>query len=373
MSMSRRDCLTGLALAGAAGWLPLSAWAETQSPDGGSPSLNAVAQTRGMRFGSAIGGSHRGPFADPGVRTLMASQCGVMVPENELKWQAVQSTSAAADFTEGDKLLAFAQANGMAMRGHNLLWHNAKWLPKWVNAYDFGSAPAKAAEALLSEHIFAEIGHYAGNIHSWDVVNETIDEHSGAMRQTVLTEALGDRVIDLAYHTAREAAPDAQLVYNDYMSWGQAGAHRSGVLRLLERLKKDGVPIDALGLQSHISAGEAPDTRAWAAFLNEVTGMGYALLITEFDVDDKRLPSAIPERDQAIADYARAYLDLTMSYRQVGDVLTWGLVDKYSWLQNDPARTDHLAKRPLPYDDHYRATPLRQAIAEAFAAAPARS
>jgi endo-1,4-beta-xylanase len=270
--------------------------------------------------------------------------------------------------------LAFAQGAGLAMRGHNLLWQNAKWLPNWVNGYDFGANPAKSAEALLTEHIRAEIGHYANHIHSWDVVNETIDQHTGLMRQTVLTKALGDRVIDFAYHTARAAAPDAQLVYNDYMSWGQGdAAHRSGVLRLLERLKKDGVPVDALGLQSHISAGEAADTRAWSAFLDEVTGMGYALLITEFDVDDKRLPSDIAARDRAIADYARGYLDQTLSYRQLGDVLTWGLVDRYSWLQNDPARGDHLAKRPLPYDDRYQPAPLRQAIAQAFAAAPARS
>jgi endo-1,4-beta-xylanase len=109
----------------------------------------------------------------------------------------------------------------------------------------------------------------------------------GTLYQTALSRALGgpEATLDLAFHTARATAPRAQLVYNDYMSWEPGNAnHRAGVLKLLEGFKKRGVPVDALGVQSHITT-QGTDTRAsiaalegeWRRFLDAVTGMGYGL------------------------------------------------------------------------------------------------
>src|SRR3546814_5171740 len=81
-----------------------------------------------------------------------------------------------------------------------------------------------------------------------------------------------------------------------YMSWEPAHAkHCADVLRLLEGFRKRGTPVDALGIQSHIemfsldpATGVGPyREREWRAFLDEAVGMGYRLLITEFDVKDK--------------------------------------------------------------------------------------
>jgi endo-1,4-beta-xylanase len=183
-----------------------------------------------------------------------------------------------------------------------------------------------------------------------------------------------EAVLDLAFHVARQAAPKARLVYNDYMSWDVGGEkHRYGVLKLLAGFKARGAPVDALGLQSHIGAdaGRAQE-KVWRAFLDEAAGMGYELLITEFDVDDRKLAPPPAQRDAAVAAAATAYLDLTLSYPQTREVLAWGMVDKYSWLQKHEPRQDKLAKRPAPYDDDYKAKPLREAIARALRAAPSR-
>jgi endo-1,4-beta-xylanase len=164
------------------------------------------------------------------------------------------------------------------------------------------------------------------------------------------------------------------------MSWernGEDESHMRGVLKLLEGFRKRGTPVDALGVQSHIrllkSASVAEIVREsegpWRRFLDEVTGMGYQLLITEFDVNDRTAPSAIAPRDRMVADYARAYLDLMLSYKQLGDVLCWGMVDRYSWLNDFDPRADKMLKRGTPYDAQFRAKPLRQAIASAFASA----
>ena len=64
------------------------------------------------------------------------------MPENELKWYTVRPSATAFDFTRADKLIAFADANKLLVRGHTLLWHNMQWFPAWVANYDFGARPA---------------------------------------------------------------------------------------------------------------------------------------------------------------------------------------------------------------------------------------
>jgi endo-1,4-beta-xylanase len=297
--------------------------------------------------------------------------------ENELKWVWTHPAPDRFDFTSADALLAFAEQNGLAMRGHTLLWHHPGWFPGWVANYDFGARPAAEAERIVREHVGTICRRYGRRIHAYDVVNEAVDADTGEMRETAFSRALGsaDDVLDLAFRTAREAAPHAQLVYNDYMDWEPGNAtHRAGVLRLLERLRKRGTPVDALGVQSHIGTENTDDSNffgpreeaEWRRFLDETVAMGYDLVITEFDVHDKGLPADIPTRDRAVGAYARAYLDLMLSYRQLGDVVAWGMVDKYSWLQERWLRADRLPKRPNPYDADYRPKPLREAIAAAF-------
>ena len=380
MSLSRRDML----VAGAATAFAGSVWAAPG--DGDETPLRDLAKAKGLYFGSAVGagpkGALTGSFEDPEYRAILARECGVLVPENELKWYVVRARGPQAfDFERADRIAAFAKENGQALRGHTLLWHHPQWFPAWTKTYDFGSRPAEAAAKMVTEHIQTLCEHYPQMI-SWDVVNETVDPKDGSIRSTFLSDAMGkEQVLDLSFHVARQAAPKARLVYNDYMSQ-EAGneRHRYGVLKLLEGFRARGTPVDALGIQSHIGAENAdpftgfgkPQSKEWTAFLNDVTGMGYDLLITEFDVHDKGLPYDFAARDAAVAAYAKAFLDQMLSYRQTKEVLAWGMVDKYSWLQNQWLREDKRAKRPTLYDDDYRPKPLREAVAAALRAAPAR-
>jgi endo-1,4-beta-xylanase len=201
--------------------------------------------------------------------------------------------------------------------------------------------------------------------------------------QNTLTRALGaPEQIDLAFRLARESAPRAELVYNDYMGPTQDSArHRAGVLRLLADLRKRGTPVDALGLQSHIGPSKDSDTLSkqdlleWRRFLDEVSGMGCRLLITELDVGDRKLPADVAKRDAAVAAITRDYLDVTLSYPGLRDIVVWGMSDNISWLQGwkDAKRTDGLPGRPCPYDAQLREKPMRQAIAAAMIGAPARA
>lgn len=372
---SRRDFITLAAAAAAASRAPAAdAIPAAGRSQGSEESLDAIARRRGMRFGSAMAFYQ---LSDPAYCRLMRSQCGIMVTENELKWPQIEPSPGTFTFQHGDALARFADESHLLLRGHNLLWQKSKYLPDWVRTYPLGTHPRAALERLLRDRVSREVEHYP-QIISWDVVNETISTQTGEVRETLFTRHLGVEAIDLCYHVARETAPHAQLVYNDYMSWDSSSeAHRSGVLRFLEGLRKRKVPVDALGLQSHIGAKNAdvhkmPQEAAWRRFLEEVTGMGYQLLITEFDVNDGGLPTNPAKRDRRVADLARRYLDITLSYPQLKYVLTWGLIDKDSWLERLSARADGAPRRPLPFDSHYDPKPLYFAMAEAFRAAPMR-
>ncbi|AYV45021.1 glycosyl hydrolase [Caulobacter flavus] len=375
--LDRRQALLGLGAAGLAS--PALAESKIQP-------LKSLAAGKGLVFGSAVGagpkGSLTGSFEDAHYRAILADECGVLVPENELKWYVLRPAEKTFAFERADRIAAFAAEHGAALRGHTLLWHHPQWFPAWLKDYDFGSRPAARVEAMLAEHVDRVCAHYP-QIYSWDVVNETVDPADGALRRTVFSDAMGgvEPVLDASFHLARKAAPKARLVYNDYMSW-EAGneKHRHGVLKLLEGFRKRNVPVDALGIQSHIGAENAdsftgfgrPQEKEWRAFVDEAVGMGYDLALTEFDVHDKGLPVDFAARDAAVAAYGKAYLDLMLSYRQTKELLAWGMVDKYSWLQNQWLRQDKAPKRPTLYDDAYAPKPLREAVAQALRDAPAR-
>jgi endo-1,4-beta-xylanase len=353
----------------------------------GSQSLDGLARKSNRRFGSAVAwsppGTDAGSFTNPAYAAVLERECELLVPENQLKWQWVRRSPDTFDFRAFDAIADYASRQGFKLRGHTLFWTPTKWYPKWLAERQFKSAAE--AERLLTEHVRTVCRRYGTRIYSYDVVNEAVQPETGAIRDTNVTRALGgEAFLDLMFHTARAEAPHAQLVYNDYMSWERSGedqTHAAGVLKLLEGFRKRGTPVDALAVQSHIrlmkGASVAEIVREsegpWRHFLNEVTGLGYKLVITEFDVNDHAAPTAIVPRDRMVADYAKAYLDVMLSYPQLGDVLCWGMVDRYSWLNAFDPRADGTRKRGTPYDVDFRPKPLRQAIADAFAGAAVRA
>lgn len=388
MKFSRREGVTSFLALAATACAPRTL--SRASPGfGQGETLKALAARSGRRFGSELAfgrpGEDRGSFANPPYAEILERECAVLVPENELKWAWTRPSASTFDFRQFDAIVDYATAKGFALRGHTLFWAPEKWFPKWLVAHDFGAQPVDAAERMLTEHVRTVCRRYGTRIGSYDVVNEAVEPETGALRDTVMTRAMGggEPMLDLMFHTARTEAPHAQLVYNDYMSWERGTedeTHIVGVLKLLEGFRKRGTPVDALGIQSHIrllkDASVAEIVREsevpWRRFLDAVVAMGYDLVITEFDVNDRKAPDDIALRDRMVADYARAYLDIMLSYEQLGDVLAWGMVDSYNWLTGFDPRTDKSIKRGTPYDTQFRPKPLREAIAAAFATASSR-
>ena len=215
----------------------------------------------------------------------------------------------------------------------------------------------------MLSHINTVVTRYAGRTHSWDVINEAMlpsDKRSDGLRIVPWLELVGPDYIEMAFRAAAEADPQALLVWNEnWLEEDTVGAEhkRAYFLQNLKRLRSRGVPIHAIGLQSHLKADHTNiGGPQFKQFLDRVSDLGLKILVTELDVADSSLPNDIATRDQAIADMYYQYLNAVLSQKAVIAVLTWGLSDKYTWIADKNPRSDNAPVRPLPFDANMKPT-----------------
>ncbi len=387
MSISRRQFLSGASALGATAAFGLTGCPHQpqpmnpMTPPGTPGSVSAVppqlstireaAASRNLLAGCAV--DIHALRTDTTYAQLIKQQANIIVAENAMKFGPLRPAPDQFRFDEADTLFAFAEANGMKVRGHNFVWH--RQLPPWFAGY----VTQQNAQAVLVNHIETVGARYAGRVQSWDVVNEAIhieDGQPGSLRNSPWYKLLGPGYIDLAYRTAKRVDPTALLCYNDYGIEGEAPgetAKRGAVLNLLRGMKERDVPIDAVGIQSHISAGgDHHYGPGLQHFMQEVHAMGLKIMLTEMDVNDRALPADLATRDQAVAAAYRDYLNLTLAGTDVIALLTWGITDKYTWLNGEDARPDKLPERCLPFAADLRPTFAYAAEVETILRAPVR-
>lgn len=327
--------------------------------------LKEQAEKHGLLFGAAA--DRNVLEEDPRYAETLIEECALVTPENSMKWERLRPTRDRFDFENADWLVDFAETNGLAVHGHNLIWHfqNPSWLETEMNAGN--------AEAIMTDHIETLAGRYAGRVRSWDVVNEAIDPDADrvhGLRPSPWLDHLGPDYIELAFRTAADADPEARLVYNDFGveyqdRWFED--RRRALLDLLTGMVERGVPIDAVGIQSHLSADKTPDFGRFERFLTDITDLGLDLMVTELDVRDHKLPADIAERDCQVAATYHAYLEVVLDNPRLRSIAVWGLSDRYSWLTEFEPRDDGMLVRPLPFDLDMKRKPAWNAIANALA------
>jgi endo-1,4-beta-xylanase len=353
----------------------LGASALPAAASGPATPLREIAASRGLLYGSNVRSIS---LADDAVYAgLVARECGLFVC-SRAHWDAISPQPGDSRFAPVDEDEAWAARHGMKFRGHCLVWHER--VPDWFAGLSDRAASVRA----LEEHVGSVCRHFAGRMQSWDVVNEAIKPTQGrpdGLRNNVFVDRIGPEFLDIAFQAARRGDPTARLVYNEYNLELDTSEHedrRRSLLGLLDGFAKRGTPIDAVGLQSHLTVDGMRrfDEKLFSGFLKELAGRGLAILISELDVIDRAAPADIPQRDAAVADVYRRYLDVALAERAVAAVITWGLTDRYGWIatgqEPQTRRVDGLPARPLPFDADCRPKPAYLALAEALARAPSR-
>lgn len=332
---------------------------------------SALARQEAIPFGAAVMISDfRG---DARLRQGLLDHCDLIVPMNELKWEWVRQNRSGFVFAEADEIIGFARRNGRSTHGHALLWGDA--LPAWARQL----SDAREAERELTRHIETVLGKYAGSIPSWDVVNEVIAHDATAerpWRDTVWHRLLGPRLVEIAFRTAGKADPKALLALNDYDFENpdpRTAERRRQALGIVRRLQAQNIPIHEVGLQAHLYAERPLDTRGITAFCRELGRLGVGVRVTELDVIDWRLPADPAQRDRRVAEIVAAFLGAVIEGQRPKSIVTWGLSDRHSWINETFRRDDRARARPLPLDEDYRPKPMMAAIQAARRAEAPRS
>jgi len=262
-------------------------------------------------------------------------------------WGAYEPVEGAPAARRLAEMARWCRDNGIAAKGHPLCWHEV--VPRWLA----GKAPAEI-EALQWARITREVKAFRGLVDIWDVVNEAVVmpryRENNPLRR--LCRRLGRvKLISKTFALARRANPKAMLVLNDFDTSPK-----------YERLIKDclaaGVPIDVIGIQSHMHKGYWGAAKAWEV-CQRFAKFGKPLHFTELTIlsgplktdDDwkKRRTdwhsTAAGEKRQA-EQVAELYA-LLFSHPAVEAITWWDFSDLHAW-QGAPAGLVRKDMTPKP-------------------------
>ncbi len=273
-----------------------------------------------------------------------------LTPENDMKMEAIHPKEFVYNWKPADAIVAFAQQNNMKVRGHTLVWHNQT--PDWIFK-DTKTGKQVTKEVLfqrIKEHITQVVSHFKGSVYAWDVVNEVIsDDPKEFYRNSKYLEICGEEFIFKAFQWAHETDPNAVLFYNDYNEIDPR--KRAKIITLIKKLKAAGVPINAVGLQSHWAVDQ-PTKEQLENTLNDFSKLGLKLQITELDISvypkehqareeraedlDTIFSAAIEEKQ---VEQYRMCFGLFRKYKElITGVTFWNVSDRESWLDNFPVK-----------------------------------
>uniref|UniRef100_Q023N8 Beta-xylanase n=1 Tax=Solibacter usitatus (strain Ellin6076) TaxID=234267 RepID=Q023N8_SOLUE len=280
--------------------------------------IHARMKRHAFGFGTAVAGDviQRTDTTGQNYRDAIKKLFNKVVTENALKWPTFESNGR----QQADYMLPWFAANGIEMvRGHNVIWPAATYLPADVQAM-LKATPvnADALRARIDKHIADVMGYTKGKVTEWDVLNE-------AYTNKDLQAVLGDSEMASWFVQARTADPAIKLYINDYNILEAGGydiQHINGYQQIIRNLLAAGAPVDGIGLQSHFDSNLTPPSRV-IELLDQFATFGRDLQVTEFDV------SVADEQVQA--DYTRDFLTACFSHPAIKGFMMWGFWEGAHW------------------------------------------
>ncbi len=290
-------------------------------------------------FGTAIAYA---PLTDPGAdgrayRQFILDNFSAVVCENEMKWYDDEAVRGHETYAHADALLAFAEKNGLRMRGHNLFWAKQEFAMPWLVALKPDEL-RKAVEHRLS----SIVSRYRGRVVCWDVNNEMLDG-------SFFRDRLGEEIVPWMYQETHRLDPKPVLFVNEYAILGNP-EKTARLIALVHELQAKGAPVGGIGIQSHDSdrLAASPQTAQIGGDRPEWmmnSPLTPAMFLDTLDriYSATRLPIHLTEVSARTPDPVRRADDLEMLFRLgfshegVGAIVLWGFGAKTHWMGPDAA------------------------------------
>jgi endo-1,4-beta-xylanase len=359
--LSRRQILAGLAgAAGVAAGRPAEASTYVYN------NLGLLAKNANILFGAALGSPY---YSDPTYAALFA-QTRLLISEWQFNLGSLMPTTRGVfDFYNADRIVALGQSLGKPVKAHCLFWQ--AYNPAWL-----ASLSTSELQYFFDSYIDAVVPRYAGKIYAWNIANEPFwpaDGLPGGYGNGPWYQAFGAQWPTRAFKRVAALDPKAKFCVNeaqcDNNVVGLGATIRPALLTLVDAMQQAGATVSAVGLESHLDMGMAYDDSIFQTFVGQLAQRNVEIWISELDVREFTLPASASQRDSLVAARVSSFLSKALTSPAVTQVATWGLADKYTWLDAVWAAefgATSRRPRPLPYDTRFQPKPMWTAMANAF-------
>ena len=314
-------------------------------------------------------------------QALVEKHFDEMTAGNIMKMSYLQPTQGNFTFNNADAFVDYAKSKNINIHGHALLWHADYQVPNFMKNWSGSAADFLTA---VENHVTTIVDHYEakGNLVSWDVVNEALNDGSPSNFRTdsaLYTKSGNSAVyIEKAFQAARAADANVTLYYNDY-NIDQNNAKTTKLIEMITDFQARNIPIDGVGFQMHVFM-DYPSIANISAAMKKVVDKGLKVKITELDVavnnpysggwPGNKITSFTNTVAQAqkkrYCEIVKAYLD-TVPANQRGGITVWGTTDANTWLTTAvSAYNGEAIAWPLLFDNNYNDKPALRGFADAL-------
>jgi endo-1,4-beta-xylanase len=239
-------------------------------------------------------------------------------------------------------MLEWAKNNGIAVRGHTIIWHSQT--PQWIFHEGFDTSKPKVDRDTMLKRMESYIKQvfeqletlgYLDIIYAYDVVNEAVME-DGSLRDSSWKQVIGDDFIWYAFYYADKYAPESvKLFYNDYNEQFKTDY----IVDLAKSLVDDNGKslIDGIGCQAHLYTQD--DIDAYMKTLEAFSALGLDVQLTELDVSLGTWTNKLLPTKDNLKVQGQYYYELINRIAEgnaagttcVSAITFWGISDANSW------------------------------------------
>ncbi len=280
-------------------------------------------------FGATLPGSIFTGKASPEdiarFKDIFSTHFNAGVIEAAFKWHDMEPERGHVNYSTVDAILAWADQQGIPLRGHCIFWGVPKYVQSWLK-----ELPDDEMRLAMEQRARSIGARYRGRFAEFDLNNEMI--HANYYEQR-----LGPQFIKQMALWVKEGDPSAKLFVNDYDIL--TGKRLDDYAKHIRSLLDMGVPISGIGVQGHLH-GDSFDPVALQNALDELAKFNLPIRVTEFNFPGQRSKyytgdrkaQLTPEEEQVKAEALKQYFQICFAHPSVAGIMMWGFWEGANWI-----------------------------------------